>query len=123
VFNGYDNSDKGELRVMNGIEAVFMGALAVFGGGFYEWIIWLANPLFIFSIILLSEQKIWMARICSMLSVILGVSFFFLDEVLVSESGKTALIQSRGVGYYLWLTSMVVWLFYIVGTKKKYLMA
>ena len=99
----YDGS-----RTTNGVEAFFMGATAILGGGLLEWLTWLANPLFFLSIVLKRRQK-KNAILIGWVATFVALSFSFWTEVLAAESGRTAPIENKGVGYFLWVVSMVVW--------------
>jgi hypothetical protein len=83
------------------------GALAILGGGFSEWLIWLANPIYFFSLFLMYQEdkkSIFFAWI----SFALAFSFSFWKEILNNEAGSMAIISSLNTGYYLWVGSMLV---------------
>lgn len=85
----------------------FMGATAIMGGGFLEWIIWLANPLCLFAMMDLWKGKERSVIKCS-IALVLAISFSFWNEILGSESGSMATIVSLQAGYYLWVASITV---------------
>lgn len=84
-----------------------MGATAILGGGLFEWIVWLANPLSLITILNLWKDR-KTAIITSIFATILSGSFFFWKELLVSESGRMARIISFETGYYLWFLSILI---------------
>lgn len=96
-----------ENKTLLGIEALFAGGLVILGGGLLEWLIWLANPLYFLSILFLfkSDKR---AKICSLLATILALSFMTWNEILVSESGHTEKINALGLGYWLWVLSLII---------------
>lgn len=94
-------------KTLSGIATLVMGGLSVLGGGFFEWIIWLANPLYFLSIIFFIKYRNT-AQVLSLLSCILALSFVTWDKVLASESGRLAKIESLDIGYWLWLSSIVI---------------
>ena len=92
----------------SGLAALLVGATIILGGGLLEWIVWLANPLFALSIFL-AFRRDKRAVLPSLGSVVLSTSFMFWREILVSESGRTGAILSKGLGYYAWIAALVVW--------------
>lgn len=103
TINDYDG-----VKSFSGIESLVMGALAILGGGFLEWIIWLANPLYLLSIFLWIK-KYRKANIVSLIASILALSFFFWKSILAAENGRIATITSKEVGYYIWLAAILLW--------------
>ena len=102
TVNNYDRQ-----KIDSGISLLFMGILAILGGGLFEWLIWLANPLFIAGIIFYYNDD----KLCVYLSggaTILGISFSTWKEILASESGSTASIEKLNIGYWLWILSFIV---------------
>lgn len=72
-----------------------------------EWLIWLANPIFFISIILLiknNKNSIYL----SLLAIIIGLIFTQWEEILANEGGRKLQIISLDLGYWLWIVSMVV---------------
>jgi len=104
----YTITDYDGSRITYGIGAFFMGAVVFIGGGILEWFIWLANPLFIFSIYLKQKQKKG-AILFGWAAILVALSFCFKKDILASESGSTAPIEQKGIGYFLWVSSMVIW--------------
>lgn len=90
---------------MSSLSMLLSGSLSVLGGGMAEWITWLANPIYFLSIILYMGSK----KACVPMSVIstsIALSFLAWKELLVSESGRIAKIQSHDSGYWLWVLSL-----------------
>ena len=85
-----------------------MGSTAILGGGVLEWIIWLANPISLISIVLFlyNDKQLKRALQLSFIALLLSGSFYFWKEILVSESGATGKIISFENGYYLWVASI-----------------
>jgi uncharacterized membrane protein YhaH (DUF805 family) len=109
------SSNELEDKTLSGIACLVMGGLAILGGGILEWIIWLANPLYFLSIVLLFNSN-KMAKIFSSLATIIALSFTAWKEILVSESGRNGRIDSLDLGYWLWilsLTILTIGIFYI----------
>jgi hypothetical protein len=90
----------------NSLALVLLGGTALLGGGLVEWIIWLANPLWAYSLIILIRGRNKRAVMSSSLAFLLAMSFYFLPSVLANESGTRAKVASYGVGYVLWVCSM-----------------
>lgn len=84
-----------------------IGSVAIFGGGILEWLIWLANPLYIISIILFIKNY-KLSMITAFLASFLAVIFYTWEEIRVDEKGFTAKIIQFELGYYLWVSSILV---------------
>lgn len=84
-----------------------MGGISVLGGGLLEWLIWLANPLYFISILLLLKRKKQSIK-TSILATSVAFTFLFWKNILVSENGRNAEIVALKLGYWLWLSSLVV---------------
>ena len=87
-------------------ELALFGGVAVLGVGLFEWLIWLANPLYFIALIRLLKSRKGAVYIGA-------TSFFFAfifltwNEILVAENGRHAAIVSLNAGYYLWLASIL----------------
>ena len=101
VFNGYYIND-GEDSVGS------LGLIALLFGFFGMNISWLANPCLILSLIHLKRENLQKAFIFSLLSVVFGLSFLFYDEIIANEGGTKSEITGYGLGYWLWLSSLIV---------------
>ncbi|TDQ25462.1 hypothetical protein [Tenacibaculum caenipelagi] len=85
----------------------FFGWTFPLGGAFLPFLIWCANPIYIFSIILTLKGKI-KGLYFSLTASILGISFSLMETVMTSESGGTSRIKSLELGYKLWVSSLIV---------------
>ncbi len=92
-FTAYTTSYHNELQSTPGGAAFFMGGLAIVGGGLFEFVFWLANPLYLLSIIFMKSKKS-RARVLSALAMVLAFSFLFTNTVLGDEGGGLASIES-----------------------------
>ncbi len=52
VINDFDGK-----HIMLGYEYFIMGGLAILGGGLFEWLTWLANPLYFIAVILFIRNR------------------------------------------------------------------
>ena len=84
-----------------------IGSVAIFGGGVLEWLIWLANPLYIISIILFIKNY-KLSMITAFLASFLAVIFFTWEEIRIDEKGLTSKIIHFELGYYLWVSSILL---------------
>jgi hypothetical protein len=96
-----------EIKAASSLDYFFMGSIAFLGGGLFEQIIWLANPLCLLAIrFMIKDDK--RAVLLSLIASALAISFYFWTEILSAESGAMAKIISFEVGYYLWVSSIVI---------------
>lgn len=102
TFNDYDGQ-----KTHSSLSLLFMGGLAILGGGFFEWIIWLANPLYFLGLILFFNSNS-MSKKVSIGATILALSFSTWNKILAAESGRTATIQNLNLGYWLWTISLTI---------------
>lgn len=84
-----------------------IGSISIAGGGTSEWLVWLANPLCLFSMIFLFRNNGKLSISLAIIASLLAISFLSWNEILISESGSTARIIAFELGYYLWLTSIL----------------
>jgi hypothetical protein len=84
-----------------------VGGIAILGGGLPEWFIWLANPLYVTAIFLLLRQHKNAPQV-GLSAAVLAASFLLWEEVLVSENGRNAKITALELGYWLWLSSILL---------------
>ncbi|MBL0065623.1 MAG: hypothetical protein IPP38_11555 [Bacteroidetes bacterium] len=84
-----------------------MGGLAILGGGLLEWLIWLANPVYIFALIFFYKSN-KTSKLVSIIATILALSFTTWKEILAAENGRTATIESLNLGYWLWVLSLTL---------------
>lgn len=110
------SSNDSEDKALSGFVIFLFGATAILGGGLLEWLIWLANPLYFMSIYMLVKGNN-MAKITSILSTFVALSFSTWDNILVSTSGRMGKIDTLGAGYWLWVISLAllaIGVFYIL---------
>lgn len=86
---------------------ILIGGIGWLGGGLPEFFIWLSNPLYFVSLLLLLLKK-KIAIKASIIATALSFSFVFWDEILISESGRNAKIIALKSGYGLWFASILV---------------
>lgn len=103
-----------EIIVQPSVNFFLIGSTAILGGGVLEWIIWLANPICLISIVifLYNDKQLKRALQLNFIALILSGSFYFWEEILVSESGATGKIISFENGYYLWVASVFILLIF-----------
>jgi hypothetical protein len=88
---------------MNGFGLLLIGWLGVLGG-YFEW---LANPLLLATWVSLWIRKPQHAIFFGVLASFVAIAFIFRDKMLVNEAGHTARITFLGVGYWLWVVSIL----------------
>jgi hypothetical protein len=103
--NGYNG-----IEYYSSLATFLSGGFGVLGGAFYEWLIWLANPIFFVAIYLFVKDK-KKSKNLSLLAVIIGLIFTQWKEILANEGGTKIPIVSLDIGYWLWIISFVI--FYI----------
>ncbi len=84
-----------------------LGWIFPLGGAFIPFLIWLANPIYIISIIFTLKGKS-SGFYLSLVASIIAFSFSQFDTIIVSESGREAPIKSFELGYKLWLASLIL---------------
>jgi len=97
-----------EIKVASSLDYFLMGSTAFLGGGLLEQIIWLANPLSFFAIYYFFKDNSKKAVVLSFIASCLSISFSFWNEILGAESGSMAEIISLELGYYFWLSSILI---------------
>ncbi|MCB9334742.1 MAG: hypothetical protein H6586_01220 [Flavobacteriales bacterium] len=103
--NAYTISDYNGDSTLKSIEVFLMGSTAILGGGLFEWIIWLANPVYSISLILFiitNRNPI----ILSLIAGILSLVFSSWTEILAAENGRTATILYHHSGYWIWTSAI-----------------
>jgi hypothetical protein len=92
--------------------------------GFSEWFIWLANPLYLLSIILFKKNN-KMAILSGVTATGLSASFSLWNVIkATNEAGTIIPIKSFEAGYYLWTASIStltlgILYYFLVVTKQK----
>ncbi|WP_300671155.1 hypothetical protein [Soonwooa sp.] len=91
----------------NSFYLLIIGWMGLLGGAIIPFLIWLANPLYIFSILLVTSRE-KAGVLFALIPVVLAVVFANLDTIITSESGASSRITELGSGYILWLLSFIV---------------
>lgn len=102
TYNDFDGQ-----KTHSSLSLLFMGGLAILGGGLLEWVIWFANPLYFLAIIFLLKSNKTSKKV-SIGAAILALSFTTWKEILAAENGRTATIESLNLGYWLWVLSLTI---------------
>ena len=102
TYQDYNGIDKA-----TGLHLLLIGSTAILGGGLLEWIVWLANPLSLLAIIFFFQKRLE-SRMASKTAMFLSLSFMFWRHILISENGRQAEILTKNLGYWLWLTSIIM---------------
>ena len=102
TYNDFDGQ-----KTHSSLSLLFMGGLAILGGGLLEWFIWLANPLYVLALIFFYKSK-KTSIVVSIIATILAISFTTWNEILAAENGRTATIESLNLGYWLWVLSLAL---------------
>jgi hypothetical protein len=84
--------------------------LLVFGwlGIPFGYLMWIANPLLYASWYCCLCNKYEKALLCSLIALVLMLSFLLCKRVVVGDSPMYSVIIGYGVGYYLWVASGVL---------------
>jgi hypothetical protein len=102
TYNDFDGQ-----KIHSSLSLLFMGGLAILGGGLLEWFIWLANPLYVLALIFFFKSN-KTSKVVSITATILALSFTTWKEILAAENGRTATIESLNLGYWLWVLSLTI---------------
>jgi hypothetical protein len=110
------------LKTHSSVSLLFMGGLAILGGGLLEWLVWLANPFYFIGLLLFYRSNKTSSSF-SLLATIIALSFVAWDEILAAENGRVATIVSLEFGFWLWTASLTILtagtLYYFVQLDKK----
>lgn len=85
----------------------FLGWILPLGGALAPFLIWCANPIYIYSIVLTIKGKTT-GFYLSALATSVALSFSQFDSIITSESGGQSAITSLELGYKLWLASFII---------------
>lgn len=110
-----------KTETISSLDYFFTGITAILDGDFMDWLVWLANPLCVISMILLIKKN-KTAKTTSSIALLLALSFSAWRTIR-NENGSTSVIISLELGYYLWILSILsltIGTFYYFKTKKKY---
>ena len=100
------NDFKGQAS-HSSIDLFLFGGFSIFGGGLMEWLVWLANPLYLVGLFFLFRSNKKSIKF-SLSATFLGLSFITWKEILVAENGRTAEIESLNLGYWLWVLGLII---------------
>ena len=87
----------------------WLGLMASMDNPFSAALAWLANPALAVTWILMfvgSSRRIALG--CGLVSLLLSLSFLLHSEIMGDEAGNYYKITGYGVGYWLWLGSIVI---------------
>ena len=102
TYNDFDGQ-----KIHSSLSLLFMGGLAILGGGLLEWFIWLANPLYVLALIFFFKSN-KTSRVVSIVATFLALSFTTWKDILAAENGRTATIESLNLSYWLWFLSLTI---------------
>lgn len=68
---------------------------------------WLANPLLFFSW-LFYKRMAKRSFVLSVISLLLMLSFLFVNEIMVNDGSTYSIINFYGLGYWLWILSSLI---------------
>jgi hypothetical protein len=91
----------------NGCMLFFFGWTFPLGGALVPFFFWLANPIYIFSIISIIRKKNH-GYMLSYVPLLLALIFSQMKSIMTSESGSETDITSFELGYFLWLSSFAI---------------
>lgn len=114
-----------QVETTDSLLLLLMGGTAWIGGGLFETLIWIANPIALIAAIRFLRESNPVVKIepvlkipipkpkaksywLSALAAMIAWSFCLWDEVLAAESGTTGEILSLEPGYWLWVSSFTL---------------
>jgi len=106
--NAFKVEDLEKIKIYKSYEVLLMGGIGFLGGGIFETFIWTSNIWFLLALIFTKNKKYREALIFSSLATLISTSFMLWKEVLASENGRNAKIVSLELGYFLWITSIII---------------
>ncbi|WP_415328479.1 hypothetical protein [Chryseobacterium sp. MMS23-Vi53] len=112
----------GKITNFQSYAVALMGVISFLGGGIFEFFVWTANCWFFLAILFVFWRKYLISFLLGLIALLVSSSFILWHQILVSESGRTAEIQSLEIGYFLWLASILFVTFssvYLKITEKK----
>lgn len=120
-FKAITYKDFDGVKSFSSIEIFLFGFFAFLGGGIFEFLIWLANPLFFVSLISSIKSSNKLSLIFSAISLIISLSFLCWNKIIVSESGRIATIIEYNFGYWIWISAILLLVIYnIVKLSKSF---
>lgn len=114
-----------QVETTEGYMLLLMGGMAFIGGGLFETMVWLANPIALFALVRFLKENRIRAKLdpalnkpvprlksrsgwLSALAAGIALSFSLWNEVLAAESGSTGKILALHAGYWLWASSFIL---------------
>ena len=116
----FDTYKTGGNQLYEGFYCLTTGWLGILAGHLPA-LVWLANPILIFSWIKFKSNS-KLSFILSIISSIFILSFLSVDYMMLDEAGHLGKIRSWNVGYWLWLSSsltMVVGGYFRLNNNKQ----
>lgn len=95
--NGYTYSNPSYEKVLFGWLGPFIGV--------WEWY---ANPTLLFSWLLIRKRYFVFGAVSATASLLVAGSFLARDTMIINEAGHSGAIVSKDIGYWLWITSIVI---------------
>ena len=99
-------NDSPDALNLSSVGIFFLGWMGFLGGAL-ESFFWIANPLYILAIFLFAKNRS-KAILVSTFASILAVSFTILDTFFANEGGGRTAITGYGMGYILWVSSLIM---------------
>jgi hypothetical protein len=84
----------------------FCGWMGFFAGS-VDSFLWLANPLFFASVVLLLRRRKGSVYLAGG-AFVLALAFAFMPSIMTGKSGERTRVTSLQAGYFLWLAGMAV---------------
>jgi hypothetical protein len=108
-------------EIGGGLAATLFGWLGILASNGGIVLVWFANPLFIIGLII-NKKSPTGSLLLSIAASVVSLAFLFGDEIMINEAGHVAKIATLQIGYWLWLTSMILLVLasiYSLGTRSK----
>ncbi len=118
-FNAFTVEDFGIIKNYASIEVFVIGPVSFIGGGIFESFIWTANIWYFITLFCVFKRYYWVSILSGLIACLISGTFMFYFEVLVAENGRMARINSLEAGYFLWLSSVLLIIFFSVYLKMK----
>jgi len=103
----YTDSANGPDGWSSGLLLFFLGWMFPLGGAIVPFLFWLANPIYVASLLLLFMKK-KIGLYLSVLPSLIAIGFSRMETIMTSERPEYSKITSLELGYKLWLTSFLI---------------
>lgn len=100
-----------DMKSVLGAYCLIAGWMMALGGGI--GLTWLAN-LFVLVSVFLSKSKLKWKMALSILAILSSLFFMRFERSMIDSSGKLYDIVSYSFGYYLWVTSLFIYMIYLI---------